>query len=581
MVSLMIQKIRFGMKDKYIVGISCGFHDSAVSLLRNGKVLSAVEEERFTGIKHDSSFPINSLEWLLKEKLLTPDDIDAVVFYEDPKEKIDRIKKTDRTTWVQRVLTESAVSRNKKQYKKFENEIFKFFGKHIKLIYGNHHLSHAAYGFYTSGFDSSVVVTVDGVGEWETTAIYYANKNKIKKLLNVDFPHSLGMVYSAFTAYLGFKPNEGEYKIMGLAPYGDASKYSDEFDKIITTNSNGTYEVNMDYFTYDSSDVDMFNINLPKLFNIPNRLPEEKLEQHHKDIAAGLQSLYEKCFFNLLDTAYKLTKSKNIVLSGGCAYNGTANGKIKNKTSFENIHIPPAPSDAGSAIGAPLHYYYTKVPYENTITNNNPFLGPQYSKRQMKEALDNNHIDVWYEEYSDFDLIKKISEEITTGSVIGWFEGRLEFGARALGNRSILANPRDPQMKARVNRIIKKREGFRPFAPMVLKEYQTTFFDYKDDVPYMNQVVKVKDKYKDRLPAITHVDGSARIQTVTEQRHPRITKLLKQLQIDNKFPLVLNTSFNLKDQTMVNDPNTAIKTFLDCEMDILVLGNFIVKKTIL
>ena len=227
------------MKDKYIVGISCGFHDSAVSLLRNGKVLSAVEEERFTGIKHDSSFPINSLEWLLKEKTLTPEDIDTVVFYEDPKEKIDRIKQTDRTSWLQKVLTESAASRNKKQYKKFENEIFNFFGNHIKLIYGNHHLSHAAYGFYTSGFNSSVVVTVDGVGEWETTAIYYANKNRIKKLLSIDFPHSLGMVYSAFTAYLGFKPNEGEYKIMGLAPYGDASKYSDEFDKIITTNSKG------------------------------------------------------------------------------------------------------------------------------------------------------------------------------------------------------------------------------------------------------------------------------------------------------------------------------------------------------
>ena len=255
MVSLMIQKIRFGMKDKYIVGISCGFHDSAVSLLRNGKVLSAVEEERFTGIKHDSSFPINSLEWLLKEKLLTTDDIDTVVFYEDPKEKIDRIKQTDKATWLQKVFIDSAEIRNKKQYKQFEKSIYKFFGKHIKLIYGNHHLSHAAYGFYTSGLDNSVVVTVDGVGEWETTAIYYANKNKIKQLLSVNFPHSLGMVYSAFTAYLGFKPNEGEYKIMGLAPYGDVSKYSKQFEKIITTNTDGTYEVNMDYFTYDSSDV--------------------------------------------------------------------------------------------------------------------------------------------------------------------------------------------------------------------------------------------------------------------------------------------------------------------------------------
>ena len=577
----MIQKIRFGMKDKYIVGISCGFHDSAVSLLRNGKVLSAVEEERFTGIKHDSSFPINSLDWLLKEKLLTPDDIDTVVFYEDPKQKIDRIKKTDRKSWLHKVFTDSAETRNRTQYKQFEKLIYKFFGKHIKLIYGNHHLSHAAYGFYTSGLDSSVIVTVDGVGEWETTCIYYANKNKIKQLLSVNFPHSLGMVYSAFTAYLGFKPNEGEYKIMGLAPYGDASKYSKQFEKIITTNTDGTYKVNMDYFTYDSSDVDMFNINLPKLFNIPNRLPEETLEQHHKDIAAGLQNLYEKCFFNLLDTAYKLTKSKNIVLSGGCAYNGTANGKIKSKTNFKNIHIPPAPSDAGSAIGGPLHYYYTQVPYENTVTNNNPFLGPQYSKRQMKISLEENSINVWYEEFSDEELIKKISEAITTGSVVGWFEGRLEFGARALGNRSILANPRDPQMKSRLNKMIKKREGFRPFAPIVKEESSLEYFDYHDKVPYMNQVVKVRSAHAKYLPAITHIDNSARIQTLSKHQHRYIYSLLEKLELINKYPIVINTSFNLKDQTMVLTPEDAIKTFLNCEMDTLVLHNYIIRKKIL
>lgn len=576
-------KIRFGMDNKYILGISCGFHDSAACIIKNGKILGAVEEERFTGIKHDSSFPTNAINWLLTEKNIDKEKIDIVTFYESPDEKIDRIKKTSKRTLLQKLNPfNKSVVKNKRQYKKYESLIYQHTHKNVKLVYGKHHLSHASYGFYTSNFDNAVVVTVDGVGEWETTGIYFGNKSKLKQLKHINFPHSLGMLYSTFTAYLGFKPNEGEYKVMGLAPYGDAEKYKKQFKELYTETEDGLFKLNMKYFSYDYSERDMFTYHLPKLFGVPNRLPEEELTQVHKDIAAGLQSLYEELFFNLLDVAYKYTKSENLILSGGCAYNGTANGKIKSETPFKNIHIPPAPSDAGSAVGCALHYYYDgKVWDSSSVDNSNPFLGPMYSKRQMKLVLEENKKDVWYEEVSDFDLIRTISKEITGGNVIGWFEGRLEFGARALGNRSILANPRDPKMQARVNRVIKKREGFRPFAPMVLKEYQKTFFDYEDDVPYMNQVVQVKKEHQRKLPAVTHVDGSARIQTVDEKRNPRISKLLKQLQFDNKYPIVLNTSFNLKDQTMVCDPQTAIETFLNCEMDILVLGNFIVKKTIL
>ncbi len=570
------------MKNKYVLGISCGYHDSAAALIKDGKVLSACEEERFTGIKHDSSFPTNSIKWMLKEKNLTGDDISVVCFYESPSDKLDRIKKTSKRTFIQKLnFFDNSVEKNRKQYKEVERQIYKHTNKDIRLVYGNHHLSHAAYGFYTSKFQDSAIVTVDGVGEWETTAIYFGNRHKIINLESINFPHSLGMLYSTFTAYLGFKPNEGEYKIMGLAPYGNPNIYEKEFKKLYKVDEKGLFKLNMKYFSYDYSETEMFTLDLPKLFQVPNRLPEEPLTQVHMDIAAGLQKLYEELFGKLLLLAYRLTKSKNIIIAGGCAYNGTANGKILQRSPFTKLHIPCAPSDAGSAIGAALHYYYTENQWTGHTDNSNPFLGPTYSKRQMKLALDSFDKDVYYEEVDEKKLIKQISKEITEGNVVGWFDGRIEFGARALGNRSILANPRDPQMKARVNRVIKKREGFRPFAPMVLKEYQTKYFKYKDDVPYMNQVVEVQDIYKKRLPAITHVDGSARIQTVYEDVTPRIANLLKQLQKDNRYPIVLNTSFNLKDQTMVLDPSTAVETFLDCEMDTLVLGNFIVKKKIL
>ena len=567
------------MVSGYILGISCGYHDSAASLIKDGKVLGACEEERFTGIKHDSSFPINTINWLVKEFKIKPNDLKAVCFYENPELKLDRIEtSTKKGGWKNFFNRLKIISRNKKVYKDTISQLETLRGSETQLIYCDHHLSHLAYSYYTSPFNESALLSVDGVGEWETTSLAKASDD-IKKIGSVKFPHSLGMLYSTFTAFLGFKPNEGEYKVMGLAPYGDASKYINKFKELYTTTKDGGFELNMDYFTYEWSTNSMFNQKLSELFELPNRLPEETLEQVHKDIAASLQQIYEFLFFRLLDTLYKQTKSENLCLSGGCAYNGTANGKILKRTKFTNLYIPPAPSDAGSAIGCALHYAYSTP--GNRVDNSNPYLGPTFNTDDVVTALKVYEKDVWGERKLYEQITNIVANEIVDGNVIGWVEGRMEFGARALGNRSILANPRDPQMKSRLNRVIKKREGFRPFAPMVLEESSSIYFDYEDTVPFMNQVVKVRDEHKHHLPAITHVDDSARIQTVNKRQHRRMYNLLERLQVINEYPLVINTSFNLKDQTMVLTPLDAIKTFLNCEMDTLILNNYVVKKKIL
>jgi len=569
----------------YILGISCGYHDSAAALIKDGKVLGACEEERFTGIKHDYSFPSNTINWLLKTYNVDNESINAICFYEIPKQKLDRIEvstKKKPKKWYDFFSSKEnkILTRNQESYEVLKKQIKNIAGKNTKIYYTDHHQSHLAYSYYTSEFQDAAILSVDGVGEWETTCFAQGHKNKIKKLHSINFPHSLGMLYSTFTAFLGFKPNEGEYKVMGLAPYGDNQKYLKEFKQLYKVNSeDGTFELNMDYFTYEYDDKSMFNEKLGKLFKIPNRLPEDELTQDHKDIAAGLQTIYEFLFFKLLNSLYKKTKSENLCLSGGCAYNGTANGKILTKTKFKKLYIPPAPSDAGSAIGCALDYHYKSN--ETRVLNNNPYLGPSYNKEEILTAIEKYKDVIWIETKLYEQIIPVIAKEIKEGNVVGWFQGRMEFGARALGNRSILANPRDPQMKSRLNKMIKKREGFRPFAPIVIEEQSTSYFKYDDKVPYMNQVVKVKSEHIENLPARTHIDSSARIQTLNKQQHRYMYSLLQSLEEINGYPIVINTSFNLKDQTMVLTPEDAIKTFLNCEMDILVLHNNILRKKII
>jgi carbamoyltransferase len=566
----------------YILGISCGYHDSAASLIKDGRVLGACEEERFTGIKHDNTFPIKSIAHLYAKNGIQKDDVEAICFYENPKLKLDRIEEsTKRGHWLWNYFTRKRIiKRNKKEYDKLQITLNSIIGKDTKIVFSDHHSSHINYSYLTSPFEEANILSIDGVGEWETTVLAKGNKNKIEKIQSIDFPHSLGMLYSSMTAFLGFKPNEGEYKVMGLAPYGDPSIFLKRFKNLYNVNKDNSFEINMKYFTYDYSDKIMFNEKLGELFGITNRLPEEPLEQHHKDLAATLQTIYEFLFFKLLNKLHQENPTENICLSGGCAYNGTANGKILKRTPYKNLWIPPAPSDAGSAIGCALEYYHSKNDNPRVV-NTTPYLGPSYTKDEILTSLEKYENDVFYETKLFEQITDVVAKEISEGNIIGWFQGRSEFGARALGNRSIFANPRDPQMKRRLNRVIKKREGFRPFAPIVKEELATKFFDYEQTVPYMNQVVKVKKEHRKELPSITHIDGSARIQTLTKNNHRVVYDLLTKLNDINGYPIVINTSFNLKDQTMVLTPEDAIKTFLNCEMDTLILGHYIVRKKIL
>jgi carbamoyltransferase len=397
------------------------------------------------------------------------------------------------------------------------------------------------------------------------------NERGIEYASLAKYPHSIGLYYSAMTSFLGFRPNEGEYKMMGLASYGNPNTYLDVVRKLITY-KNSKLECNLDVFCWNKSDKVMFNEKLSELLGVEQRLPEDSIESIHQDLAASVQKVYEEILFEVLKTISIISERTNLCLSGGCAYNGTANGKIVGNSSFQHLWIPPAPSDAGSAIGAVAHYLVKERKLKNKITRN-PFLGPEYFYDDIQKSIKG----LKYKNFTtEKGLLRYVAKKINEGSVVGWFSGHIEFGSRALGNRSILANPTLPNMKDRINKVIKKREGFRPFAPMVTKEKQHDFFEMTDDVPYMNQVVQVKPQFRDILKAVTHVDGSARVQTV--YKNTLIHKLLEEFELVSGYPILLNTSFNVKDKTMVLTPKDAIDTFFDTEMDLLVIGNHVLYK---
>jgi carbamoyltransferase len=510
-----------------ILGISAYYHDSAACLFQDGKLVFACEEEKFTGIKHDSSFPEHTIQYI-KENYT--DKFDIVCYYEKPYLKLLRALKHNWKS-IPRILWTGIKVWFK--LKKLSNTVF----------FSEHHMSHLMYAYHTSPFVDATLVSIDGVGEEETLRVVKMVNGEVIPELTVKYPHSLGLLYSAITAYLGFKPNEGEYKVMGLASYGDPTKYKGKFRKLVCYKKG--LQINMKYFEWSRSNKVMFNHYLLELLG-DNRLPDEPIEQRHKDIAAALQWIYEKALFHIL-TQYP---GENLCLSGGCAYNGTANGKIKENTPYKNIWIPVSPSDAGSCIGACTKFVHPHIKQD-------PFLGPEYEFTMCNSEL--------------LDL-KVIAKELHKGKVVGWYEGRIEFGARALGHRSILANPTLPGMQDRINNLIKKREMFRPFAPMVTHFAQDTYFESRDFVPYMNQVVKVKEEYRDKLKAVTHVDGTARIQTVYD-RSTNMHKLLTRFEKLSGFPILLNTSFNVKDKTMVLTPEDALKTFQETDIDILVINN--------
>lgn len=552
----------------YVVGISSFYHDSSVCLFKNGTLIFACEEEKFTGIKHDSSFPKNAVSYITRKYKLTKENVSTVCYYEDPKLKRKRVVEYSKKTFFNKPIFSiknyltflKNVKTLKEELNKISNNIF----------YSTHHHSHLYYSAFSSPFNESAVVSIDGVGEYDTSTISYYQKDKLVVEEVSKYPHSLGLFYSAMTSFLGFKPNEGEYKLMGLAPYGKKTDMVDSVSKLVKF-EDGKIINDLNYFEWYKSDKVMFNYNLSELLGMLPRTSNEEITQKHKNLAFAVQHVYENVFFELLRHVQNKYKTTNICLGGGCAYNGSANGKIYYRTSFRNVWIPPAPSDAGSCIGAVINYYVNngKIP---TIPQT-PFLGPSFQiNTQFKTNLTRrNFIYV-----TDDNLYRLVAKEIQRGKVVGWFRDEIEFGARALGNRSILADPTDPNMKDRINRMVKRREGFRPFAPMVTKERQHEFFETNDDIPYMNQVVRVKDEYRNKLVSVTHVDGTARVQTV--QKDKSIYRLLREYESITGYPILLNTSFNVKDKTMVLTPQQALTTFDEVDIDVLVLQNFIIFK---
>jgi carbamoyltransferase len=564
------------------LGISAFYHDSAVCLFEDGKVIAAIEEEKLSGIKHDNSFPIKSIKWVLEQSNKSIIDVDTICWYEQPDIKYDRVKNTLGKRWW----------KNRKVWKEFKTEFEKTEGNlstylasrlnYIgKIEYIKHHNSHLAFSYYTSPFQNAVGISIDGVGEWETALAVKCKDNTFEEIKSVLFPHSLGLVYSTITAYLGFKPNNGEYKVMGLAPYGDPLVYKDIFDRIARLDT-GTFEINQKYFTWKYSNTDMYTYELVKLIGFEPREAESIIEQHHMDLAAALQKWYESYFYFFVNHCMQSSDTSNLVLGGGSAYNGTANGKIQKHTSVKELWIPFAPSDAGSAIGACLYHWHNILGNPKIIggDNQSPYLGPEWNEKEIAHIISkekSKHKELKIKAYTTNDtLLSKVATLINDGNIIGWFQGRTEFGARALGNRSILANPHLPDVRDRINKVVKKREMFRPFAPSVTFEDYSKYFISESEVPYMNQVVKVTD-YK-LIPSVTHVDGSARIQTVKREMNPLYYDLLKEFEKVSGTPILLNTSFNLRGYTMTNDPKKAIWTFLNCDMNYLVLGNFLISK---
>ena len=542
------------------LGISAFYHDSAACLTNGNIVIAAAEEERFTGIKHDSSFPLNAIKWILWSTVTKISDIQEVHWYENPQTKDDRVKTIFNKRPIKTFFLRQRYNKDRKNNS--PEALLKSIGYTGKIIYHDHHYSHAAFSYFTSPYRDAAILTVDGVGEWETTTISIGTGNYIKKLYSIDFPHSLGMLYSTITAYLGFKPNEGEYKVMGLAPYGDSTVYMEKLQKIINSDNPKLY-LYQKYFAWEYSQQIMFTKKLCHLLELPPRLPEDTLKQEHKNLAAALQKLYELEFLKLVKKAKELTGSENLCLGGGCAYNGVANSLAYKY--FKSVYIPFAPSDAGSAIGACLDGH-TKV---------SPYLGPSFTDAQVKRILRQYKDKVWYFQLSEEKIISKVAQLLVSQNIVAWFQDKMEFGARALGNRSILASPKKPIMRERLNYIIKKREGFRPFAPSVPLEDAKLFFNIKEPVPYMNQVVKAK---VDFLPAATHIDETCRVQTVSKVQNEKYWKLLKEVGRITSIPVLLNTSFNLKDQTITINPKQAIERFINSDIDFLVINNFLIKK---
>ena len=600
-----------------ILGISCYYHDSAAAIIVDNEIIASVQEERFTREKHTPKFPTNSILFCLEESGLTINELDAVVFYDKPIVKFERLLSTfyhvapkgllpfikSIPIWLkEKLFLRKLIFDNLKE---IDPTLKK---KDLNLLFTEHHLSHAASSFYPSNYKESAIVTVDGVGEWSTASICMGEEKNIKVIKELYFPHSVGLLYSAFTYFLGFKVNSGEYKLMGLAPYGNENSeetkiYIEKIKKeIVDIKDDGSIFLNQRYFKYTHG-LRMINENKFKnLFGIKTRKERDDLTQTHCNIALAIQKVTEEIMIKIVKEAKRLTNSNNLCLSGGVALNCVANGKIDELKIFDNIYIQPASGDAGGALGCALavnHMYFNseRIYSKDYDLMKGSYLGPFYSNKEIIQT--NKKHKAIYEYIDSFEeLSKKTSKLIAEGNVIGWFQGRSEFGPRALGNRSILADPRNPQMQKKLNLKIKYREGFRPFAPSVLEEDYSKFFEGDILSPYMLMVKKINSFNKLELPngyyklnywdklytkrsklqSITHVDFSARIQTVSKKTNPRYWSLLNEFKKLTGVGVLVNTSFNVRGEPIVNSPEDAFKCFMNTEMDYLVVGNFIYNK---
>ena len=592
----------------YILGISAFYHDSAASIIRDGKILAAAQEERFTRIKHDSSFPINAINFVLKYSKLKLSEVDQIVFYEKPFLKFERLLETyvafAPRGFIQFTKAMPSWLRDKLFQKKQIFEYLKIIDNNYKdekkIFFSEHHLSHAASAFYPSPFDEALVLTADGVGEWATTTAAIGKNNKLEILKELHFPHSLGLLYSAFTYYIGFKVNSGEYKLMGLAPYGEPKYTNIIKDNLVDIKEDGTFNLDQKYFDYTTG-LKMTNAKFNTLFGMKERESKiEDLTQFHMDIAASIQQVTEEIMIKLAKSLSEEYKIKNLCLAGGVALNCVANGKILKKGYFENIWIQPAAGDAGCSIGASLAFWHLHLKKERIINKNDDmqgsFLGPEYEQSEIEEEL--NKLGAKFKIISEDEIYNETVKCLMNEQSVGWFQGRMEFGPRALGCRSILGDPRSGNMQKNLNLKIKYRESFRPFAPAILENKLSDWFDLKEKSPYMLLVAKVleeksikmTDKEKQlfgieklnvkrsAIPSVTHVDYSARIQTVNSSTNHKFYNLIKKFEENTGCPILVNTSFNVRGEPIVNSPIDAFKCFMGTDLDVLVIGNCFLKK---
>jgi carbamoyltransferase len=596
-----------------ILGISAYYHDSAAALLVDGEIAVAAQEERFTRKKHDSSFPLNAVRFVLGEIGINPGDLDSVSFYDKPYLKFERLLETYHglaPKGLKSFLSAMPVWIKEKLFMKkmLRDELAKIGPGSPKLYFPEHHLSHAASAFYPSPFEEAAIITLDGVGEWATSIIGHGRGNRIEILRELDFPHSLGLFYSAFTYYCGFKVNSGEYKLMGLAPYGHSgAEQTKKFrrkimDNLIDLREDGSILLNMDYFNFAAGLTMCHNDKWEKLFGIPARKQESDLSQPYMDLALAAQQVTEDVVLLMADTACKLTESRYLVMAGGVALNCVANGKLLRKGTYKDIWIQPAAGDAGGALGAAYAAWYIGKGKERRInagydSMKGSYLGPEFGSLEILRSAKKYNAHYIY--FQDFDkLCQEVAELLEKGNVIGWMQGQMEFGPRALGNRSILGNPCHPEMQKKLNLKIKYREGFRPFAPSVLEEDISNYFDLDRPSPYMLLVAPVLEKRRNALPenygnmkmferlyrlrsdipAVTHIDYSARIQSINKNTNERFWNLINSFKQRTGFALLVNTSFNVRGEPIVCTPEDAYRCFMRTEMDYLVIGDYLFKK---